>query len=112
MVVGPTRSPTCPFASPATPSTSERTFVNHGTLRVVLLHQVASYLRLDLSVHIAVEGGDAFGVKGNVLLNDLGNFHLRRRCRRRCLFFSASAQRQYERREQNDDALPNSPEGL
>ena len=54
------------------------TLVNHGTFLVVLLRQVAGHLRLDLSVHVAVEGRDAFGIKRNVLLYDGRNFDFRR----------------------------------
>ena len=61
--------------------------VDDGAFRVVLLHQVAGYLRLNLCVHVAVERCDAFRVQRDILLDDVGDLHLRGRDIRSHLLF-------------------------
>src|SRR3977135_990405 len=55
------------------------TLVNYCTFLVILLHQVAAYLRPNFRVYVTVKGRDAFGIKRHVLLNDTCNLDLGRR---------------------------------
>ena len=57
-------------------------FANHRAFPVILFHDVAGDLRLDLRVYVAVESGYPIPVDGNFFLRDVDDFDFGRWWRR------------------------------